>query len=149
MRSGFKPQSLHPVARHNLIIHPLFWTSRQLDLVGCRFEDLEAENELQSHEHDCPNGGLWTIEADKLEAEVEQLAKSCAPLVKTHALINILGHEGSPFERPRLVLSVSIFTDTTDDVYGQKRGSFLFWGPTGTSATIRLVQSPSATWPAR
>lgn len=126
MQSGSKPQSPYPVARHNPFIHPLFWTFRQLDLVGCRFEDLEAENELQSHEHDCPNEGLWAIEAAKLESEVEQLAKSCAPLVKTHALVNILGHEGSPFERLGLVLSVSRFTDTTNDVYGQERSSFLF-----------------------
>lgn len=59
------------MARDALFTPPLLWTSRHLDLVGCRFEDLATEGELQSCGHDHLNQKLWTIEAAKLESEVE------------------------------------------------------------------------------
>ncbi|KAL5366500.1 hypothetical protein BJX96DRAFT_169984 [Aspergillus floccosus] len=105
MQPPVETQSPRNLARYNIFTDPLFWTPRHLDAVGCRFEDHEAlamelpDNEHSSDGHQYLDQRSWLIEGSGLELNVERLARSCAPLVKYYALINILDCEESPFER--------------------------------------------------
>jgi hypothetical protein len=113
MQPPVETQSPRNLAHFNIFTDPLFWTSRHLDAVGCRFEDHEAlpmellNNEHSSDGHHYLDQGSWLIEGSGLESDVEQLARSCAPLVKYYALINILDCEESPFEGVGLVSSTA------------------------------------------
>lgn len=65
------------------------------------------DNEHSSDGHHYLGHGSWLIEGSVSESNVERLARSCAPLVKYYALLNILDCEESPFERLGLVSSTT------------------------------------------
>jgi hypothetical protein len=112
MQPDLKPQPLAYLMRchRDLFVNPLFWTSRHLDLVGCRFEPLksteyaqdntdmhQAQNNNDTREGSAFGYGLVRVPPPP-PSDPERLAKSCAPLVKLSALYRILAHEGSAFE---------------------------------------------------
>ncbi|KGO75885.1 hypothetical protein PITC_033310 [Penicillium italicum] len=111
MQPVLKPQPLASLMRYHryLFVDPFLWTSRHLDLVGCRFKPLnsteytqddderQAQNNDESHENSDLGYGLFTIPPSP-PSDPERLAKSCAPLVKLSALYRILEYEGSAFE---------------------------------------------------
>lgn len=80
------------------LVDPFFCTSRQLDLVGCRFKELHAAStvcagESNSHQPDdddqiCIASTLLGISPDALDRSFE------AP-----GLVNILDYEGSLLQR--------------------------------------------------
>lgn len=96
--------------RHrDLFVDPLFWTSRHLDLVGCRFEPRKPtehtqDNDMrqaQNNNDACKRSDLGyglLLVPPPPPSDPERLAKSCAPLVKLSALYRILEYEGSAFE---------------------------------------------------
>ncbi|PWY73708.1 hypothetical protein BO70DRAFT_341766 [Aspergillus heteromorphus CBS 117.55] len=86
MQSGLKPQPLaYPMRYHReLLVDPLLWTSRHLDLAGCRFEPLESKENTQDVDDTCEAqntefGHRPTPIPPPPPSDPERLAKSSAP----------------------------------------------------------------------
>ncbi|CAG8386161.1 unnamed protein product [Penicillium salamii] len=111
MQPSVKPQPLAYIMRHHreLFVDPMFWTSRHLDLIGCRFQSCKSTEYTQNNDmrqaqsndnalerfdidHGPPRGPSWS------PSNPERLAESSTPLMKLHALTHILEYEGSAFE---------------------------------------------------
>lgn len=81
-------------------VPPLQWTSRHLDLVGCRFEDvaLLPVNTESTQNNDTSNG---QERSSKKPNDAEVLATNIFADTKRKRLINILAGEEGRFKRPR------------------------------------------------
>ncbi|KAJ5329450.1 hypothetical protein N7452_009840 [Penicillium brevicompactum] len=85
-----------------LLINPLKWTSRHLDLVGCQFEDVgippvNTESTQNNHRN---NGGPKPCSTPPSDAE--EIATNVSPPIKLRSLINILIGEEGPFAYTRV-----------------------------------------------
>ncbi|KAJ0417785.1 hypothetical protein BJY00DRAFT_289064 [Aspergillus carlsbadensis] len=78
-------------SRRYLLEHPLQWTSRHLEAVGCRFDDIGTPACLESTHQDRED----TERGQSSDAEA--LARSLFPNVKLRCLFNILLGEGRGF----------------------------------------------------
>ncbi|KAE8155370.1 hypothetical protein BDV25DRAFT_1061 [Aspergillus avenaceus] len=87
MTAGPSPKPLRDLIRHHreLIVSPLLWTYRHLDLVGCRFEYADV------------NLGAMPDSSPEEQDLAEQLARNIFPVIKHRALVAILVGEGRPF----------------------------------------------------
>ncbi|RAL02362.1 uncharacterized protein BO80DRAFT_443673 [Aspergillus ibericus CBS 121593] len=97
MAAGPGPKPFRVLLRHHrdLFVNPLFWTSRHLDLVGCRFEDVDTANDEPTQASDCGTGG------DRNFSDVESLATNLILGVKYRCLVSILVGEGHAFAKSR------------------------------------------------
>ncbi|KAL4744897.1 hypothetical protein BDW72DRAFT_187705 [Aspergillus terricola var. indicus] len=98
--SSGQPRFYTLLRQKGILDHPLCWTSRHLDIVGCQFQDAITSPTASGPDNsiaslDCT--GRANIERGSC-LEAERLAKSCAPRVKYCILTNILSCEGNPFE---------------------------------------------------
>ncbi|QKX63474.1 uncharacterized protein TRUGW13939_10644 [Talaromyces rugulosus] len=122
MQSSLTPQPLAYLMRYHreLFVDPLFWTSRHLGLVGCRFKLLESteytqdntdvhqaqnnnnnnNNNNDTHEFSDTSHELVRVPLLPL-SDPERFAKNRAPLMKLSTLYRILEYEGGPFEEHR------------------------------------------------
>ncbi|KAJ5917544.1 hypothetical protein N7466_011098 [Penicillium verhagenii] len=139
MEAGLKPQPLAYLMRYHreLFVDPLFWTSRHLDLVGCRFKPLESRENIRdigdTREAQNNDDTRQWAECDGLvpvppppPSAPERLANSCAPLVKLSALTHILEYEGSPFEErcekgPRFYFAGQAIHRPNSVVFGHRK----------------------------
>ena len=96
MAAGPGPKPFRVLMRHHrdLFVNPLFWTSRHLDLVGCRFEDIDTA----AVETTPDDSGTDT---DKSLSDVESLATNLFLNVKYRCLVSILVGEGRAFAKTR------------------------------------------------
>ncbi|CAG8376545.1 unnamed protein product [Penicillium salamii] len=103
MQPSVKPQPLAYMMRHHreLLVDPMFWTSRHLDLVGCHFQSCKSaeytQNNKNARERSDLGDGFPRVTIPP-PSDPQRLAKSCAPLVKLYSLIRILEYKGSTFE---------------------------------------------------
>lgn len=117
------PKSLRDLARkHNrFLVSPPEWTSRHLDLVGCRFEDVATTPVYgESTQNDRTDGGqkstlvltdLTQNERNKngqescpeplVRSDAELFATDWFPETKRRRLINILLGDDGPFAHTR------------------------------------------------
>lgn len=100
MQSDSRQPRLYTLLRQEgLLVDPLLWTSRHLEIVGCQFQDIlptvSVSDDCVAEQH-CA-GRAAVKERTRLQAQ--RLSMSCAPRVKHYALIDIMGCEGSPFEK--------------------------------------------------
>ena len=103
MAANYRPKSFRDIVRNHrgFLINPLQWTSRHLDLVGCRFEDVGTPPVYtESTQNDYRNNdGRKPCPTPPSDAEV--IAMNLFPIIKRRRLINILvGKEGT-FAYPR------------------------------------------------
>lgn len=94
MAADSRPKSLRDLVYNHqgFLVNPLQWTSRHLDLVGCRFEDsTRNEDRNDNHGELCP----------KSPRDAEGIARGLSPAIKRHHLINILVGEGRSFSYHR------------------------------------------------
>ncbi|KAJ5566754.1 hypothetical protein N7535_006060 [Penicillium sp. DV-2018c] len=112
MQPGMEPQPLASLMRYHreLFVDPLFWTSRHLDLVGCRFKWLkqteytgdntvmhQAQNKDGTHKStDFDQEPVRLPTSDPSDAR--RLATISAATAKLGSLYRILVYEGSAFE---------------------------------------------------
>lgn len=103
MGANARPESFHDIMRYHceLLINPLKWTSRHLDLVGCRFQDVgippvNTESTQNNHRN---NGGPKPCSTPPSDAE--EIAMNVSPPIKLRSLINILIGEEGPFAYTR------------------------------------------------
>jgi LPS sulfotransferase NodH len=99
MSASSQPKSFSDILRYHtsFLVNPIQWTSRHLDLVGCRFEDVgttyvDAESTQNDHRNNdgpkpCPN----------TESDAEEIATNIFPLSKRDHLVNILVGKERPF----------------------------------------------------
>ncbi|KAF3405666.1 hypothetical protein F1880_010337 [Penicillium rolfsii] len=83
------------IRHHRELVDPLFWTSRHLEMMGCRFK--HADNVSLVEHHQQPSEGL----PNEGESEALSLAKSFSLQGKLNALANILLSEGSILDKRR------------------------------------------------
>ncbi|KND91088.1 hypothetical protein TOPH_04348 [Tolypocladium ophioglossoides CBS 100239] len=104
--AGLSPKPLTELIRHHreIFVSPLFWTSRHLDLVGCRFEDVENVNDATEYSgvghistQPSNDDGL-PINDDKLIEIVKRLAKHQTYTSKVSNLTVLLMGEGRAFD---------------------------------------------------
>ena len=121
MEGDSKPKPIPDVVRaqRNFAVHPLQWTSRHLELLGCRFEDVattpvcpEAEAEAET-ETENEHSNSDSRESSQKTTDAEVLAKNPFPVRKRRCLSNILLGEGSEFaytryELPSIEIDLSI-----------------------------------------
>lgn len=103
MAANSRPKPFRDIVcnHRGLLINPLQWTSRHLDLVGCRFEDVGntpvyAESTQNDHRN---NEGRKPCPNPPNDAEV--IATNLFPIMKRRRLINILVGKEHPFSYPR------------------------------------------------
>ncbi|CAG8008342.1 unnamed protein product [Penicillium salamii] len=115
MEPSVKPQPLAYIMRYHreLLVDPMFWTSRHLDLIGCRFQSCKSTEYTQNNDvrqaqsndnalersdvdHGPPNNSTWSRPSDP-----KRLAEGSTPLTRLFSLIRILEYEGSTFEQRR------------------------------------------------
>ncbi|PNY26776.1 Uncharacterized protein TCAP_03289 [Tolypocladium capitatum] len=108
--AGLSPKPLTEIFRYHRQVFksPAFWTSRHLEMVGCRFEDFENANDetehsgvghisIQPSNYDGP-----PISEDRVIENVGRLAKCSAYLSKAFSLSNLLlVGEGHAFDKRR------------------------------------------------
>ncbi|RAH65564.1 uncharacterized protein BO66DRAFT_442971 [Aspergillus aculeatinus CBS 121060] len=76
--------------RHDLLNHPLLWTWKHLESLGCQFDDLETS----AYSESAPKDSQGT-------ADAEALARRLFPEVKLRSLCRLLLGEGRDFARAR------------------------------------------------
>lgn len=100
--------SLSNIVLHHreLLVNPLFWTSRHLDALGCRFQLID--NAPTKETGDGHKASQRTNDNQRSSAkeririfDAEMLAKSAVPSVKFHILCRFLLHESSVFNKRR------------------------------------------------
>lgn len=99
--SSRQPRLYTLLCQEGLLVDPLLWTSRHLEIVGCQFQDTRTLPTVSGSDDRVANrrrAGRASVE-DWARLQAERLARSCAPRVKHYALINIMDCEGSPFEK--------------------------------------------------
>jgi hypothetical protein len=92
--------SLAELMRHHpeMLVKPLFWTSRHLELIGCRFRHVHNAPSIEDpHDDQRPLQGKH----NERECDARSLANSFSLPVKLNALKNILLSEGSIFDKCR------------------------------------------------
>lgn len=96
-----RPKPFRDILRDNkrFLVPPLQWTSRHLDLVGCRFEDVATLDRTKSAENR-DDGGSQGHSA-KQPDDVVDLAMHLSPIIKRRCLTNILAGEEGRFASPR------------------------------------------------
>jgi hypothetical protein len=92
--------------RRELLVTPLFWTSRHLDALGCSFQ--QTDNFMAKNTCDGYKAPRWREDKQAPAAksrtnisDVEMLAKSAVPSLKHNILRRLLLHDGSLFNRCR------------------------------------------------
>ncbi|KAJ5115542.1 hypothetical protein N7526_011423 [Penicillium atrosanguineum] len=104
MAADSRPKSLRDVIlKHtSFLVNPLQWTSRHLDLVGCRFEDVtpSPSHVPPSERSDPRDNGAREIGSDA-PGNAASLATNPFPIKKRRSLINILVNEKRVFACPR------------------------------------------------
>lgn len=146
MAANPRPTSFYDTMRnnHGFIINSVQWTSRHLDLVGCRFEDVGtrpvyAESTQINHK---TNDGRNSCLSSPSDAEV--LAMNLFPAIKCRRLISILVGKGRTFAYSRQELhsdgTASIIV--TDKSAEQQRSPILF--PRSVNRPTRLYCVPSS-----
>lgn len=99
MAAHSRPKSFRDIMRyhHDFLVNPLQWTSRHLDLVGCRFEDVPttpvSTESTRNNYRD--NDGRKPCPKPLSDAEV--IATNLFPIIKRRHLINILVGEERTF----------------------------------------------------
>jgi hypothetical protein len=85
---------------------PLFWTSEHLQQVGCRFDDFcvsanGSSSPLAIDHTSQPSGGkdALTNEKDDMLSDVERLAASDSPEVKSFTIKKLLVGDGLPYRK--------------------------------------------------
>lgn len=81
-----------------LLVKPLFWTSRHLEMMGCRFQHVYN---AASMEHTRDDQRPFERQSNEGEAEAWSLAKSFSLEGKLNALTNILLSRGSHLDKRR------------------------------------------------
>lgn len=76
--------------RRNLLDHPLLWTSKHLESLGCHFDNLEMSAYSESAPEDSKGTG-----------DAEALARRLFPEVKLRSLCRLLSGKGQKFTRAR------------------------------------------------
>ncbi|PKY00728.1 hypothetical protein P168DRAFT_307196 [Aspergillus campestris IBT 28561] len=101
MTADFAPGSFCDIVRQNngFLVSPLQWTSRHLELVGCRFEEVATTpSDTKSDQRD--NGdGIGRTSHPKAAADAETLAMDIFAIIKRECLIRILVGREKPFAR--------------------------------------------------
>ena len=104
---------LHGLIRHygGLCAHPLFWTPRLLELLGCRFQEIDSTSDktepLGRPDHDAErqSNGDRSSDHERWESysDVAQYARSLAtstsPMLKSSSITNLLTSEGSSLKK--------------------------------------------------
>jgi hypothetical protein len=100
-----KPQSPCSLLRHHseLLVNPLLWTSRHLDLVGCQFKDIGVMGEDSARQPPRKRRRLQAFKEYRKPSDAEILAQSVHPSTKLYSLVDIVNYEDSPFKRPLYV----------------------------------------------
>ncbi|OQE07915.1 hypothetical protein PENVUL_c011G02478 [Penicillium vulpinum] len=101
MAANANPKPFRDLVDHHrdLFVDPLLWTYRHLDLVGCRFEDVDTTI-TESTQDDCRTDDDQRP-SQKLPSNTEQLATNPFPTVKYRCLVNLLVGEGRAFAKIR------------------------------------------------
>lgn len=96
-------KSFHDILQHSqgFCVPPLQWTSRHLDLVGCRFEDIPTAPVTTDSTQTNPTSENSKEASSKKPNDAEILATNPVPLIKYQRLISILAGEEGGFAAPR------------------------------------------------
>ncbi|SCO54663.1 uncharacterized protein FFNC_15615 [Fusarium fujikuroi] len=80
-------KSLHRLSVENpwLLVHPLFWTRKHLEVLHCRFKHLDSTAALAPSQSQSP---------PELAESAERLAIDRSPIWKASAVVELLGHHG-------------------------------------------------------
>jgi hypothetical protein len=103
MAADYRPKSFYDIVRNHsgFLVHPLQWTSRHLDLVGCQFEDVAPTPVYtESTRNDYKNNDRRKPCLER-QSDVEIIAMSLFPTMKRRHLISILVGEDRTFAYPR------------------------------------------------
>lgn len=98
-----RPKLFRDIMRNHRdsLINPLQWTSRHLDLVGCRFEDVATTPVYaESTKSDGRNNDSHQSFPEP-SSDAESIAMNLFPIMKRHHLINILVGDDGAFAYPR------------------------------------------------
>ncbi|OJJ94671.1 hypothetical protein ASPACDRAFT_128049 [Aspergillus aculeatus ATCC 16872] len=89
MPAASRPPSFSDLIRHHTsyLVNPLQWTSRHLDLVECRFQDVATTPSENPPNH---NSGKSSHQTSNQRSDAENLAKNWDPIHKRCSLFNIL-----------------------------------------------------------
>ncbi|KAJ5959282.1 uncharacterized protein N7479_006432 [Penicillium vulpinum] len=122
MAANANPKPFRDLVDHHrdLFVDPLLWTYRHLDLVGCRFEDVDTTI-TESTQDDCRTDDDQRP-SQKLPSNTEQLATNPFPTVKYRCLVNLLVGEGRAFAKIRSPPLVGYLHYT--NVNGDRRRKF-------------------------
>ncbi|KKK14306.1 hypothetical protein ARAM_000778 [Aspergillus rambellii] len=106
MQATSEVTSLSDIVLHHreLLVNPLFWTSRHLDALGCRFRHIDnatTKETCDGHRASQRTNDNHTSSGKKRMrmSDAEMLATSAVPSVKYHILCRFLLHEGSVFNK--------------------------------------------------
>ncbi|KAE8152934.1 hypothetical protein BDV25DRAFT_127559 [Aspergillus avenaceus] len=103
MMTELNPKSFHDLILNHptVLVNPLQWTSRHLDLVGCRFEDAATISAgPEAVPTDNTNGGIRSRYLEHL-SDAELIATNPFPAIKRRHLTNLLVHKTGNFTDPR------------------------------------------------
>lgn len=103
MTADSRPKSFRDIVRNHrhFLVNPLQRTSRHLDLVGCRFEDVATTpGYADSTKSDGRNNDSQKSYPE-LPRDAELIAMNLFPIIKRHRLIKILVGEEGAFAYPR------------------------------------------------
>jgi hypothetical protein len=142
MMAYSRPKSFPDIVRNHrdFLVNPLQWTSRHLDLVGCRFEDIATTPiYAESTKSDGRNSDSQKSYPE-LPSDAELIAMNMFPIIKRHHLINILVVH---------TLGKSLESDgttdksigMTDNLTWQQRNSLFFSRSAGSSTKLYRVSS--------
>lgn len=96
-----KPLSELVRDHRELCVRPLFWTTRLLELLGCRFQDVALSgDETVSWRINKNDGRDWQSQG-KPEDFAERLAVTGAPLSKIASITRLLTGKDGAFEHHR------------------------------------------------
>ncbi|PLB55401.1 hypothetical protein P170DRAFT_506004 [Aspergillus steynii IBT 23096] len=101
MAADSGPKSLRDILLNytSFLVTPLQWTSRHLELVGCRFEDVATTTPVQPNQQSDQGDNDARSLCLKSPRNAELLATNLFPAIKRHSLTNILVSETRMFAR--------------------------------------------------
>jgi hypothetical protein len=98
MAGNSRPKPFCDIVRdeRGFLVHPVQWTSRHLELLGCRFEDVPTTPVYPETPNDHSNGDIQRP-LTKQSNDAELLATNLFPVIKRRCLSDILLGEGRKF----------------------------------------------------
>ncbi|KAJ5573726.1 uncharacterized protein N7459_008153 [Penicillium hispanicum] len=128
MAADLRSKALRDLMRNNgFLVNPLQWTSRHLDMVGCRFENVDITPVCTVSTPDDRRADPVGNTCPKSPSNAEILARNPFPNVKSRCLVAILVGEERAFEYPR---------GMTDGLAAAKELVFIFKVGLSTEQTV-------------